>query len=67
MCQRNIGKTNRDHSFDIKYNTKIEKILKGSLDLIQSPSSSMIIQIMGGRDCLLGIVNTLLKTTIARQ
>ena len=41
MCQRNIGKTNRDRSFDIKYNTKVEKILKGSLDLIQSPSLSV--------------------------
>ena len=52
MCQRNIGKTNRDHSFDIKYNTKVEKILKGSRDLIQSPSLSVKIQIMGGKVCL---------------
>jgi hypothetical protein len=69
VCQRNIGKTNRDRSFDIKYNTKAEKILKGSLDLIQSPSLSVKIQIMGGKVCLnckgkimLGIVNKLLKT-----
>ena len=64
MCQRNIGKTNRDRSFDIKYNTKVEKILKGSLDLIQSPSPSVKIQIMGGKvglrckgKTLLGLVN----------
>ena len=48
-------------------NSKVEKILKGSLDLIPSPS--MKIQIMGGKVCLrckgktlLGIVNKLLKT-----
>ena len=47
--------------------TKVEKILKGSLDLIPSPSVK--IQIMGGKVCLrckgktlLGIVNKLLKT-----
>ena len=46
---------------------KVEKILKGSLDLIPSPSVK--IQIMGGRVCLmckgktlLGVVNKLLKT-----
>ena len=46
---------------------KVEKILKGGLDLIPSPS--MKIQIMGGKVCLrckaktlLGIVNKLLKT-----
>ena len=31
---------------------KVEKILKGSLDLIPSPSLSVKIQIMGGKDCL---------------
>jgi hypothetical protein len=31
---------------------KIEKILKGSLDLIPSPSPSVKIQIMGGKVCL---------------
>ena len=48
---------------------KVEKILKGSLDLIPSPSPSVKIQIMGGKVCLmckgktlLGIVNKLLKT-----
>ena len=47
----------------------VEKILKGSLDLILSPSPSVKIQIMGGKVCLrckgktlLGIVNKLLKT-----
>ena len=48
---------------------KVEKILKGSLDSISSPSLSVKIQIMGGKVCLrckgktlLGIVNKLLKT-----
>ena len=52
----------------IVYNySKVEKILKGSLDLIPSPSVK--IQIMAGKVCLrckgkilLGIVNKLLKT-----
>ena len=30
----------------------VEKILKGSLDLIPSPSPSVKIQIMGGKVCL---------------
>ena len=45
---------------------KVEKILKGSLDSIPSPSPSAKIQIMGGKVCLmskgktlLGIVNKL--------
>ena len=49
--------------------SKVEKIPKDSLDLIPSPSSSVKIQIMGGKVCLmckgktlLGIVNKLLKT-----
>ena len=48
---------------------EVEKILKGSLDSIPSPSPSVKIQIMGGKVCLmckakklLGIVNKLLKT-----
>ena len=48
---------------------KVEKILKGSLDLILSPSPSVKIQIIGGKVCLrckgktlLGIVKKLLKT-----
>ena len=32
--------------------SKVEKILKSSLDLIQSPSPSVKIQIMGGKVCL---------------
>ena len=46
---------------------KVETILKGSLDLISSPSPFVKIQIMCGKVCLrrkgktlLGIVNTLL-------
>ena len=49
--------------------SKVEKILKCSLDLIPSPSQSVKIQIMGKKVCLsckgktlLGIVNKLLKT-----
>ena len=45
---------------------KVEKILRGSLDLMPSPSPSVKIQIMGGivrlrckGKALLGIVNTL--------
>ena len=48
---------------------KVEKILKGSLDSIPSPSPSVKIQIMGGKVCLrckgktlLEVVNKLLKT-----
>ena len=48
---------------------KVEKILKGNLDLISSTSLSVKIQIMVGKVCLrckgkilLGIVNKLLKT-----
>ena len=50
-----------------RYPCKVEKKLKGSLDLIPSPS--MKIQIMGGKVCLRckgktlqGVVNKLLKT-----
>ena len=35
---------------------KVEKILKGSLDLIQSPSPSVKIEIIGGKVCLLHFV-----------
>ena len=49
---------------------KVEKILKGSLDLIPSPSPSVKIQIMGGKVCLrfkgktlLGVVNKLFVFT----
>ena len=51
---------------------KVEKILKGSLVLIQTPSPSVKIQIIGGKVCLrckgktlLGIVNKLLNTKTA--
>ena len=47
---------------------KVENILKGSLDLIPSPSPSVKIQITGRKVCLrckgktlLGVVNKLLK------
>ena len=49
--------------------SKVEKILKGCLASIPSPSPSLKIQIMGGKVCLrckgktlLGVVNKLLKT-----
>ena len=55
--------------FPLPYYVKVENILKGSLDLIPSPSLSLKIQIMGGKVCLrckgktlLGVVNKLLKT-----
>ena len=51
------------------FGDKVEKILKGSLDSIPSPSPSVKIQIMGRNVCsrcngktLLGVVNNLLKT-----
>ena len=50
---------------------KVEKILKGSLDLIPSPSHSVKIQITGGKVCLrckvktlMDIVNKLLKKKV---
>ena len=56
----------KDDTHDIFYD-KVEKILKGSLDKIPSPS--MKIQIMGGKVCLrcrgktlLHVVNKFLKT-----
>ena len=49
-------------------NVKVEKILKGSLDSILSPSPSVKIQIIGGKiflgykgETLLDVVNKLLK------
>ena len=51
-----------------KNSGKVENILKGSLNLISSPSPSVEIQIMGGKVCLrckdktlLGVVNKHLK------
>ena len=53
----------------VKFFLKVEKILKGSLDSIPSPSPLVKIQIMGGKVCLrckgktlLGVVNKLLNT-----
>ena len=53
----------------LKLRHKVEKILKGSLDSIPSPSPSVKIQSMGGKACLrckgktlLVDVNKLLKT-----
>ena len=55
--------------FLAKIEHKVEKILKGSLDLIPTPSPSVKIQIMEGKVCLsckgktlLGVVNKLFKT-----
>jgi hypothetical protein len=55
--------------WDLKKNIKVEKILKGGLDLFQSPSPSVKIQIISRKVCLrckgktlLGVVNKLLKT-----
>ena len=36
----------------VNFISKVEKTLKGSLDLIPSPSPSVKIQIMGGKVCL---------------
>ena len=51
--------------------SKVEKILKGSLDSITSPSPSVKIQIMDGKvrlrckgKTLLGVVNKLLKQKV---
>ena len=61
----NLGWWRRDN---FHYWFKVEKILKGSLNLIPSPSPSWKIQIMGGKVCLkcegktlLCVVNKLLK------
>ena len=50
------------------WDSKVENILKGTLDSIPSPSTTVKIQIMGGKVCLrckdktlLYIVNKLLK------
>ena len=54
--------------------SKVEKILKGSLDSSSSPSPSVKIQIMGRKVCLrgkgktlLGIVNKLLSSKVCWQ
>ena len=38
--------------YSFNFYCKVEKILKGSVDLIPSPSPSVKIQIMGGKVCL---------------
>ena len=60
------AKTERENKNDV---SKVEKILKGSLDSIPSPSPSVKIQIMARKVCLrckgktlLSVVNKLLKT-----
>jgi hypothetical protein len=57
----------------IQETSKVEKVLKGSLDLILSPSLSVKIQDMRRKVCfrykgktLLGVVNKLLKTKVCR-
>ena len=66
-----IDGPNVDHtdSKESKLIIKVEKILKGSLDSIPSPSPSVKFQMLGGKVCLrckgktlLGVVNKLLKT-----
>ena len=70
-----LGKTGDEPEFRAQaiwsaaWEGKVEQILKGSLDLIPSPSLSVKIRIMGGKVCLrckgktlLGVVNKLLKT-----
>ena len=52
LCS-NIGKL--DHiirTLSKKFDHKVEKILKGSLDLIPSPTPSVKIQIMGWKVCI---------------
>ena len=46
FCKKKLRKKNRQIVF------KVEKILKGSLDLISSPSPSVKIQNMGGKSLL---------------
>ena len=54
-----------------KFSVKVEKILKGSIDLISPPSPSVKIQIIDGKislrckgKTLLGVVNKLLKQKV---
>ena len=41
------------HEHDSYTDSKVENILKGSLDSIPSPSPSLKIQIMGGKVCII--------------
>ena len=50
--------------FDFLQDFKVEKILKGCLDLIPSPSLSVKIQIMGTKVCLRCKCKTLLFSKV---
>ena len=59
MCTTQCGQSIYEFVIDLinftqidKKNGKVEKILKGSLDLIPSPSSSVKVQIMEKKVCL---------------
>ena len=69
-CMRNLKLNGKEYPLTVEAGWrglsigKVEKILKGSLDSISSPSPSWRIQIMGGKVCLrcksktlLGIAN----------
>ena len=65
-CWVHLGQSFLSIYFQCRKNIKVEKILKGSLDLVSSPSPSVKIQIMCGKVCLkckgktlLGVVNLL--------
>jgi hypothetical protein len=69
LARKKEETTKVKHFLRLSHLFKVEKILKGSLDLIPLPSPSVKIQIMGGIVCLrckgktlLGIVSKLLKT-----
>ena len=47
-----INQSNCNITLSNQHLTKVEKVLKGSLDLIPSSSPSVKIQIMGGKICL---------------
>ena len=69
ICNDTKFMTARSSILEVQGLIKVEKILKGSLDSIPSPSPSVKIQIMGRKVCLmckdntlLGVVHKLLKT-----
>ena len=55
LSKKHIDKFKRNHvsifNLPMSVIIKVEKILKGSLDSIPSPSPSVKIQIMGGKVC----------------
>ena len=57
-----LWSTKRANKFIFHIHIKVEKILKGRLDSIPSPSPSLKIYIMGLKLCVKTIVNKLLKT-----